>query len=84
MSGHPYSRQFSKEEILKIKEMSKAGLSPREIMSSLRQSTPNLQVIAKNIYNEKQVVRLFKPYWKNSVKLVSAITFVRLWQSYST
>ncbi|XP_024156611.1 protein FAR1-RELATED SEQUENCE 5-like [Rosa chinensis] len=53
MSGHPYCRRFSREEILKIKEMSKAGVSPRQIMSSLRQSNPDLQAISKNIYNEK-------------------------------
>ncbi|KAM5575510.1 protein FAR1-RELATED SEQUENCE 5-like [Rosa sericea] len=33
--------------------MSKAGVSPRQIMSSLRQSNPDLQAISKNIYNEK-------------------------------
>lgn len=53
MSGHPYCRRFSNEEIFKIKEMSKAGISPRQIMSSLRQSNPDMQAISRNIYNEK-------------------------------
>ena len=56
MSGHPYSRRFSEEEIMKIKEMSKAGIPPRQILSSLRLSNPGLQAIFKNIYNEKNKI----------------------------
>ncbi|XP_004305076.1 PREDICTED: protein FAR-RED ELONGATED HYPOCOTYL 3-like [Fragaria vesca subsp. vesca] len=54
MSGHPYCRQFSKEEIMKIKEMSKAGVTPRQILSSLRQSNSDIHTTFRSIYNEKQ------------------------------
>ncbi|XP_030445922.2 protein FAR1-RELATED SEQUENCE 5-like [Syzygium oleosum] len=33
--------------------MSKAGIPPRQILSSLRQSNPNVQAIAKTVYNMK-------------------------------
>ncbi|KAM0987652.1 hypothetical protein EV2_012136 [Malus domestica] len=51
MCGHPSCRQFSQEEILRIKEMSKAGIPPRQILSLLRQGNPHLQVVSRNIYN---------------------------------
>ncbi|XP_021820789.1 uncharacterized protein LOC110762455 [Prunus avium] len=53
MSGHPYCRRFSNEEIMRIKEMSMAGIPPRQILSSLRQSNPHLLAISRNIYNKK-------------------------------
>ena len=39
ISGHPSSRQLNKEDQQKVKEMSKAGIYPREILSTLRQRT---------------------------------------------
>lgn len=53
MSGHPYCRRFSNEEIMRIKEMCMAGIPPRQILSSLRQSNPHLRAISRNIYNKK-------------------------------
>ncbi|CAN6585902.1 unnamed protein product [Malus baccata var. baccata] len=40
-----------REEILRIKEMSKAGIPPCQILSSLWQGNPHLQVVSRNIYN---------------------------------
>ncbi|CAN6718572.1 unnamed protein product [Malus baccata var. baccata] len=51
MCGHPFCRQFLQEEILRIKEMRKAGIPPRQILFSLRQGNPHLQVVSRNIYN---------------------------------
>ncbi|KAB2615708.1 protein FAR1-RELATED SEQUENCE 5-like [Pyrus ussuriensis x Pyrus communis] len=52
MCGHLSCRHFSQEEILRIKEMSKAGIQPHQILSSLRQGNPHLQVVSRNIYNQ--------------------------------
>nr|KAJ0223620.1 hypothetical protein LSAT_V11C200088970 [Lactuca sativa] len=49
ISGHPSIKSF--------KEMTKAGIPPRQILSSLRQQTPNLPVISRNIYNMKRKIR---------------------------
>ncbi|CAN6587299.1 unnamed protein product [Malus baccata var. baccata] len=48
--SHLINCQF--EKILQIKEMSKAGIPPRQILSSLQQSNPHLQVVSRNIYNQ--------------------------------
>ncbi|KAF7147655.1 hypothetical protein RHSIM_Rhsim03G0114700 [Rhododendron simsii] len=53
MSGHPYCRRFSNEEILSIKRMTTAGIPPRQILTSLRQSNPNCKAIARTVYNAK-------------------------------
>lgn len=57
MSGHPICRRFSEEEVLRIKEMNKAGVQPRQILSSLRQSNPNLLAISRNVYNKTAQIR---------------------------
>ncbi|XP_077223979.1 protein FAR1-RELATED SEQUENCE 5-like [Tasmannia lanceolata] len=57
MSGHPSCRQFSKEEIEQIKEMTIAGIPPRQILTSLQQSNQNLQAIARTLYNAKAKIR---------------------------
>ncbi|KAL6550055.1 hypothetical protein OROMI_020543 [Orobanche minor] len=51
MSGHPYCRRFSEEEVEQIKQMHKAGIAPRQILSSLRQSNPHLLAVSRNIYS---------------------------------
>ena len=53
MSGHLYCRRFSEDEIVRIKQMTMAGIPPRQILSSLRQSNPNLQAISQSVYNER-------------------------------
>ncbi|KAL3498455.1 hypothetical protein ACH5RR_041187 [Cinchona calisaya] len=57
MSGHPSCRHFSKKEIQHIREMSKAGILPRQILASLRQGNLNLQAISRTIYNAKAKIR---------------------------
>ncbi|KAJ4775519.1 hypothetical protein LUZ62_059776 [Rhynchospora pubera] len=37
--------------------MSNAGIQPRQILSSLRQSNPNTRAIAKTIYNERRKIQ---------------------------
>lgn len=53
MSGHPSCRRLSKEEIMSIEEMTRSGVPPRQILSSLRQRNPKLQAISRTIYNMK-------------------------------
>ncbi|XP_021839271.2 protein FAR1-RELATED SEQUENCE 5-like [Spinacia oleracea] len=57
MSGHPSSRCLTKEEIKDIEKMSLAGIQPRQIISSLRQKNPNLQAVARTIYNLKSKIQ---------------------------
>ncbi|KAK9275113.1 hypothetical protein L1049_022372 [Liquidambar formosana] len=57
MQGHPSYRRFSKEEISRIKEMTMSGVAPCQILSSLRQSNPNLQAVSKSVYNMKAKIR---------------------------
>lgn len=35
MPGHPYCRRFSSEEVQRIQEMTRADISPRQILTSL-------------------------------------------------
>ncbi|XP_058185926.1 PKS-NRPS hybrid synthetase cheA-like [Rhododendron vialii] len=53
MSGHPSCRRLSKEEIMSIEKMTRSGVPPRQILSSLRQGNPKLQAISRTIYNMK-------------------------------
>ncbi|XP_021840674.2 protein FAR1-RELATED SEQUENCE 5-like [Spinacia oleracea] len=57
MSGHPSSRCLTKEEIADIEKQSMAGIQPRQIISSLRQKNPNLQAVARTIYNLKNKIQ---------------------------
>ncbi|KAH7835109.1 hypothetical protein Vadar_022945 [Vaccinium darrowii] len=57
MSGHLSCRRLSREEIMSIKEMTRSGVSPRQILSSLRQRNPKLQAISKTIYDMKVKLR---------------------------
>ncbi|XP_062020976.1 protein FAR1-RELATED SEQUENCE 6-like [Rosa rugosa] len=52
MAGHPYCRLFTKEEALQVEQMSRAGIKPRQILSSLRQSNPDLLAVSRNIYSK--------------------------------
>ncbi|XP_074373898.1 protein FAR1-RELATED SEQUENCE 5-like [Apium graveolens] len=54
MSGHPSHRRFSREEFARIREMT---MSPRQILTSLRQSNINLQAISRSIYNVMTKIR---------------------------
>eukprot|EP00257_Ricinus_communis_P016112 XP_015574178.1 methylmalonate-semialdehyde dehydrogenase [acylating], mitochondrial isoform X3 [Ricinus communis] len=57
ISEHPTARRFSEEEIRLIKEMTEAGLKPRQILKRLRQSNPDLLSTPKHVYNVKAKIR---------------------------
>lgn len=56
ISRYPSFRQLSSESIKSVKEMTHAGIPPRQILSSLRQQTPNLAAISRSIYNVKKKI----------------------------
>ncbi|KAL7252612.1 hypothetical protein ACSBR1_007225 [Camellia fascicularis] len=51
MSGYPSCRRLSKEEVLSIEEMTRSGIPPHQILSSLRQRNLKLQAVLRTIYN---------------------------------
>ncbi|WCJ18196.1 Malonate-semialdehyde dehydrogenase [Euphorbia peplus] len=57
ISEHPSARRFSETEIQSIKEMTDAGLKPRQILKRLRQSNPDLLSTPKHVYNVKAKLR---------------------------
>ncbi|CAK9150946.1 unnamed protein product [Ilex paraguariensis] len=57
ISEHPSARRFTEKEILLIKEMTEAGLKPRQILKRLRQSNPELLSTPKHVYNVKAKLR---------------------------
>ncbi|KAK6945835.1 Aldehyde dehydrogenase domain [Dillenia turbinata] len=54
---HPSARRFTEDEVCLIKEMTEAGLKPRQILKRLRQSNPELLSTPKHIYNVKAKLR---------------------------
>ncbi|XP_024031728.1 methylmalonate-semialdehyde dehydrogenase [acylating], mitochondrial [Morus notabilis] len=57
ISEHPSARRFTEREVLLIKEMTDAGLRPRQILKRLRQSNPDLLSTPKHVYNVKAKIR---------------------------
>ncbi|KAJ6905638.1 hypothetical protein NC652_023414 [Populus alba x Populus x berolinensis] len=57
ITEHPSARRFSESEIVLIKEMTEAGLKPRQILKRLRQSNPELLSTPKHVYNVKAKLR---------------------------
>ncbi|KAG4159905.1 hypothetical protein ERO13_D02G201900v2 [Gossypium hirsutum] len=57
IAEHPSARRFSEKEVLLIKEMTEAGLKPRQILKRLRQSNPDLLSTPKHVYNVKAKLR---------------------------
>ncbi|XP_021770208.1 protein FAR1-RELATED SEQUENCE 5-like isoform X3 [Chenopodium quinoa] len=53
ISGHPYTRRFSREEVNEIKEMIAADIAPRQILTKLRKGNSNLKAISRTLYNVK-------------------------------
>ncbi|XP_078181433.1 uncharacterized protein LOC144575191 [Carex rostrata] len=45
ISGHPSLRQLSQEDIEKVDHMTRSGIPPRQIHSSLRQKNPELKAL---------------------------------------
>ncbi|KAK9286624.1 hypothetical protein L1049_015024 [Liquidambar formosana] len=57
LSEHPTARRFTEREVLLIKEMTEAGLKPRQILKRLRQTNPDLLSTPKHVYNVKAKLR---------------------------
>ncbi|KAL8541747.1 hypothetical protein ACS0TY_002855 [Phlomoides rotata] len=57
MSEHPSARRFNEKEVVLIKEMTEAGLKPRQILKRLRQTNPELLSTPKHVYNVKAKLR---------------------------
>ncbi|KAK6135467.1 hypothetical protein DH2020_030792 [Rehmannia glutinosa] len=57
MSEHPSARRFNEKEVMLIKEMTEAGLKPRQILKRLRQTNPELLSTPKHVYNVKAKLR---------------------------
>ncbi|RDX84368.1 Methylmalonate-semialdehyde dehydrogenase [acylating], mitochondrial, partial [Mucuna pruriens] len=57
MSEHPYSRRFTEEEVIQIKLMTEAGVKPRQVLKSLKQSNPELKSTPRHLYNLKAKIR---------------------------
>ena len=58
LPAHPSLRRLSKQAKERVKEMTKAGARPREILSSLRQNDPSISTISRDIYNLRKKIRL--------------------------
>ena len=56
ISGHPSSRRLNEADYQKVKEMSTAGVYPRKILSTLRQSNPDSLAVSKTIYNARHKI----------------------------
>lgn len=57
MSEHPYSRRFTEEEVRQIKQMTEAGIKPRQVLKALKHSNPELQSTPRHLYNLKAKIR---------------------------
>ncbi|KAJ0530233.1 putative methylmalonate-semialdehyde dehydrogenase (CoA acylating) [Helianthus annuus] len=57
ITQHPSARRFTEDEVLLIKEMTEAGLKPRQILKKLRQHNPELLSTPKHVYNIKTKLR---------------------------
>lgn len=57
ISEHPAARRFTETEVLLVKEMTEAGLKPRQILKRLRQTNPELLSTPKHVYNIKAKLR---------------------------
>ena len=57
MSGHPSFRRLEPDDVQSVKSMTVSGIPPRQILTSLRQKTPNLPANSRTIYNLKAKIR---------------------------
>ncbi|GAV68573.1 Aldedh domain-containing protein [Cephalotus follicularis] len=57
ISEHPYSRRFTEEEVRQIKQMTEAGIKPRQVLKALKQCNPELQSTPRHLYNLKAKIR---------------------------
>lgn len=77
LSEHPSARRFTEREVLLIKEMTEAGLKPRQILKRLRQSNPELLSTPKHVYNVKAKLRQGNVTVRNFKSLRQQKTAVR-------
>ncbi|XP_009364800.2 uncharacterized protein LOC103954704 [Pyrus x bretschneideri] len=80
MSEHPYSRRFTEDEVRQIKQMTEAGVKPRQVLKALKQINPELQSTPRHLYNLKAKIRQgnlseksFKSWRPDRSALVSTI-----------
>ncbi|PWA59401.1 methylmalonate-semialdehyde dehydrogenase [Artemisia annua] len=57
ITQHPSARRFTENEVLLIKEMTDAGLKPRQILKRLKQHNPERLSTPKQLYNIKTKIR---------------------------
>ncbi|SAM04538.1 hypothetical protein [Absidia glauca] len=57
MSGHPSSRRLDAASRQTVAVMTAAGSQPRQIVTSLRQMNPSVNLTARTIYNERNRIR---------------------------
>ncbi|GJU05403.1 PKS-NRPS hybrid synthetase [Tanacetum coccineum] len=57
MLGHPSFRRLEPDDVQSVKSMIVSGIPPRQMLTSLRQQTPNLPANSKTIYNLKAKIR---------------------------
>ena len=57
IAKHLVYRRFTEDEVLQIKEMTEAGLKPRQILKRLRKKNPELSSTSRNIYSIKAKLR---------------------------
>ncbi|XP_031383188.1 methylmalonate-semialdehyde dehydrogenase [acylating], mitochondrial-like isoform X2 [Punica granatum] len=76
ISEHPSARRLSENEIFLIKEMTEAGLKPRQILKRLRQTNPELRSTPKHVYNVKAKLRQGNTTVRNFKSLAPQTTAV--------
>ncbi|XP_071696409.1 PKS-NRPS hybrid synthetase cheA-like [Rutidosis leptorrhynchoides] len=57
ISGHSLFRRLPADSVESVKDMTKSGIPPRQILCSLRQRDPNLPTTSRTIYNLNAKVR---------------------------
>ncbi|GKD92723.1 protein FAR1-related sequence 5 [Tanacetum coccineum] len=57
MSVYPSFRRLEPDDVQSVKSMTVSGIPPRQILTSLRQQTPNLPANSRTIYNLKAKIR---------------------------
>src|SRR4051812_7848378 len=58
MAAYPSARILTPDDISIIEQISRAGTSPKIILSTLQQANPNILTTAQDIYNMKKTLRI--------------------------
>ena len=64
VSAYPAARKVSLHNATAISAMARAGAAPKFILETVIQSDPNCNLIPRDVYNAKAVVRETS-FWKN-------------------